>query len=112
MYVVTCPGCARPSAVSLAHPDMMACDACGYRGPIPEDAARSLRAAVAMIRGLDARGRQLSAVQRRALHSSGCTVAIVVALFLVLLLPAMGLAVFGAHILEGFCLEPDQAQAP
>jgi hypothetical protein len=92
VYIITCPHCSKPVEVSLASPGAMACDACGYAGPMPADAAQHLRAASELVRGLDLRSRQLSAFQRRALSSSGCMVALLVVLVVVFLLPALGLA--------------------
>jgi hypothetical protein len=44
----------------------MACAACGFHGPPPHDVSSALRAAGAMLRGLDVRRRQLSDAQRAA----------------------------------------------
>jgi hypothetical protein len=109
MYVVTCPGCARPSAVSLAHPDMMACDACGYRGPIPEDARRPNLDGVQTVGAEWFVGRSGSGHRSGGNEVSGRIERVHGDL--------MGASAYGvigrdSVFIEGFCLEPDQAQAP
>ncbi len=70
LYTVHCPQCDRPASVSLARPESIDCDACGYSGRLPDDVTGRLRHASDVVKGLDAGSRQLSSSQRRALTSS------------------------------------------
>lgn len=70
MPVVSCPRCGKPSAVSLATPDAMRCDACSYQGAPAPDVVQSLRDAAAVIARSPIASRQLSDSVKRALGSA------------------------------------------
>jgi len=89
VYVTNCPGCSKPSPVSIAWPDRLVCDACGYDGPMPEATAARLRAAGESLHRLDASHRQLSRGQRAALSSGCLSAGIYGALACVLGIPAL-----------------------
>lgn len=71
MAVVACPGCGKPTLVSLATPDVLSCVACAYRGQPPRESAGPLREAAAAVFRSPIASRQLSDSIRRALGSSG-----------------------------------------
>ena len=70
MLSTACPRCGRPSPLSLATPDRMACLSCGYAGAVPPEAQAQLHAAGQILHSMRARDRQLSAQQQRALGST------------------------------------------
>lgn len=99
MFIVTCPNCSRPSPVSLAAAQSIACEACGFTGAPSEGVAEQLRAAAAMVKGIDANARQLSGIQRRAASASGCLGALVIGGFILLMIPAVIFAGIGLWLL-------------
>lgn len=51
-------------------PDAITCGHCRYSGPPPEEARREIYAAIAVLRGMSTRRRQLGGLQRRAITRS------------------------------------------
>jgi hypothetical protein len=96
MLVANCPGCGRPTPVSLGSPDTLSCRACGRVGPSPPAIAAELRAADAIVRQSLASHRQLSASQRRAVASAGQAHVGFLVLLGVSLLPALATSCLGA----------------
>ena len=67
MLATLCPGCGAPTPVSLATPERLRCAYCEFAGPLPAATRAGLAEAAALLTGLDARKRQLTRAQRRAL---------------------------------------------
>lgn len=92
MYVASCPNCGHPSPVSLQRTDITSCPACGFSGALPPEIQARLRSAVAMLKGVDVRQRQLSG-QQRSILGSGCGFTVILAAVVVFfMLPALGWA--------------------
>jgi len=68
LIAVQCPNCGSESPFSLATPDRLSCDYCGFVGPLPESARQSLYYAAQVLPQLDVSHRNLTAKHRRALH--------------------------------------------
>lgn len=71
LIAVQCPNCGGDSPFSLATPDRLFCDYCGFVGPLPASAAQSLHYASQVLPQLDASHRSLTAKHRRALETEG-----------------------------------------
>lgn len=61
-----CPQCGKPAPVSLAHTDELRCASCGFRGRPTPEVAEELMMASSALAPLDARHRQLTESQKRA----------------------------------------------
>lgn len=98
MLVTRCSRCGKPARASLATPDAIRCDACGYSGPPADDAKPILRAARDHLIAQDARARQVSASRQEALTRGGAK--LFAAIFFVASLPCD--AVFFGAIRRSF----------
>ena len=70
MLVARCPQCGNPVPVALQHPERMQCPSCEYEGEPPPEVQPYLQAALGVLTGLRLRHRQLTNLQKRALHSN------------------------------------------
>jgi len=95
MLATRCPGCGRPSELSLAAPDAMSCRACGYAGAPPEGVAERLRAAGQLLSGLAAKERQLSDSQKRMVSSGAHRLTAFASLSMAVTVPFLGCAIWG-----------------
>lgn len=74
MLATLCPGCGAPTPVSLASgaaAERLRCAYCTFAGPLPAATQKGLAEAAALLTSLDARQRQLTRTQRRALSGTG-----------------------------------------
>ncbi|MGH7284352.1 MAG: hypothetical protein ACRELY_22725, partial [Polyangiaceae bacterium] len=70
MLVTKCPRCGKPTSASLATPDRIACEWCGYAGAPSDDAKPILKAARDHLDAQDFRKRQIDDGKQRALKRS------------------------------------------
>lgn len=70
MLSTACPACGAPVPLSLASPDVVACEACGRQSAAPPELRQRLHAARALVFGVDVRLRQLSLAQRKSLEGA------------------------------------------
>lgn len=83
MLAAYCPQCGAPNPVSLVAPRELTCSHCHYRGSPPPEVVAELPRAAQLVGQMDARRRQLSGLQKRALlsRSAGCLYLVLLGLF-------------------------------
>lgn len=96
MLSVACPSCGAPAPVSLATPDLIACDACHHRGPPGPELSRELRAAAEALWQADAADRQLTGAQRLNVASARS--------YFVFLFVGLGAVLLPLALLAGGCV--------